>query len=288
LVRADADGGNRAVLVAGPAATGAEDDVIARQIHNPRWSPDGTQIAFGLNGVNLIAAAGGQPQMIQASDPVPTTRTLARFYRPHSWSPDSTRLVVEVYFWQEGLIYAVKSLASGALLDIDSACCSPVWSRDGRSLYMTGSSPEGYNPPGLWRVDAATGQAVTLIEGRREGDPVVKLVANPFETADGQLYFLLAAQSPNADGVYEWPQRFQLAALPAAAVADPTPILVRVEARSAFEAAWAGDGSGLVIREIDPASQPLRGALVWLPADPALPSVTLPADGMAARVGAIQ
>jgi hypothetical protein len=284
LVRADAEGDQRTVLLAGPALTGAEDDFIARQIHNPRWSPDGAQIAFGLNGVNLIPAAGGEPRLIQPSDPIPATRALARFYRPYAWSPDGARLLVTVNFWQEGLIYAIKHLADGTLVDIDSACCEPAWSRDGQSLLMFGSSPEGYNPPGLWRVDAATGEAVTLIEGRRDGDPVVNLVANPYEAPDGRLYFLLASQSPNADGVYEWPARFQLASLPAGAATGAAPVVVRPDAHTAFEADWSGDGRGLVIREIDGASQPLAGALLWLPADPALPAATLPADGLGAKV----
>jgi Tol biopolymer transport system component len=284
LIRADGQGGNRIVLLAGPALTGAEDDFVARQIQNPRWSPDGAQIAFGLNGLNLIAAAGGQPQLIEASDPVPTTRALARFYNPHAWSPDGTRIVVTVHFWQEGLIYAIKDLASGTLLEIDSACCDPIWSRDGQSLYLFGSSPEGYNPPGLWRVDAATGTAVTLLEGRSGDDPNVRLVANPFELPDGTLLFLLATQLPNADGVYEWPARFQLASLPAGAPAGTAPTLVRPEASAYFTAAWASAGNGLVIREVDPSTQPISGALTWLPADPALPALSLPGDGLLLRV----
>lgn len=284
LVRAAADGSGRAVLLRGPALAGAEDDLVTRTLRNPRWSPDGSQIAFGLNGVNLIPAEGGPPRMVLQSDPVPATRHLARFYRPQAWSPDGARLAVAVNYWQEGLIYAIYNFADDALLDVESACCDPIWSRDGQSLFMYGSSPEGYDPPGLWRVDAATGQAVTLLEGRRDGDPAINLAANPFEAADGTLYFLFTAQTPNADGVYLWPPDFQLARLPAGAEPGATPAIVRAEARNASEADWAGDGRGLVIREIDPASQPPSGALVWLPADPTLPPVTLPADGTGLRM----
>ncbi len=284
LVRAAADGGGRVVLLRGPALTGAEDDLVARTLRDARWSPDGSQIAFGLNGVNLIPAEGGLPRRVIQSDPVPATRQLARFYRPQAWSPDGARLAVAVNFWQEGLIYAIYSFADDALLDVESACCDPIWSRDGQSLFLYGSSPEGYDPPGLWRVDVATGQAVTLLEGRRDGDLVVHLAANPYEAADGTLYFLFTAQSPNADGVYLWPPYFQLAGLPADAEPGAAPAIIRAEARRAFEADWAGDGRGLVIREVDPGSQPPSGALVWLPADPALPAVPLPADGAGARM----
>ncbi len=277
LVRADADGNNRTVLVTGAALTGAEDDFVVRMIVNPRWSPDGEQIAFGMNGVNLIPAAGGDPVMIQQSDPIPATRELARFYRPQLWSPDGSQLVVAVNFWMEGLIYAVKDLETGGLVDIESACCDPSWSVDGRSLLMYSSSPEGYNPPGLWRVDPATGEAEVVIQGRTDGDPLLRLVAFPREAPDGSLRFLLAEQLPNADGVYLWPPMFQLALLGA----DGEPSAVSESAYSAsWEGGWAPGGEGLVIRLVS-AETPLEGQFMWVTAEGE--AAPLPADGTSPR-----
>jgi hypothetical protein len=277
LVRADADGGNRTVLVTGAALTGQDDDFVVRMIVNPRWSPDGEQIAFGMNGVNLIPAAGGEPVMIQQSDPIPVRREVARFYRPQLWSPDGRKLVVAVNFWQEGLIYAVKDLARGALVDIESACCDPSWSADGRSLFMYSSSPEGYNPPGLWRVNPATGAAEVVIQGRTDGDPLLRLVAFPHEAADGSLRFLLAEQLPNSDGVYLWPPMFQLAMLGR----DGEPSAVSETAYSAsWEGGWAPGGEGLVIRLVN-AETPLEGQFMWVTAEGE--AVPLPADGTSPR-----
>jgi hypothetical protein len=277
LVRADADGGNRAVLVTGAALTGAEDDFAVRMIVNPRWSPDGQRLAFGMGGVNVIPAAGGVPEMIEPSDPIPQRRELARFYRPQLWSPDGRRMVVAVNFWQEGLSYAVKDLVRGQLVDIDSACCDPSWSANGRSLFMYGSSPEGYNPPGLWRVNPATGAAQTVIQGRIEGDPRLRLVAFPREAADGTLHFLMAEQMPNADGIYPWPAPYQLYSMDPGL--DPEPVSGTAYSAS-WEGAWAPDGSGLVIRLLE-ASTPLEGQFVWVALDGS--TVPLPADGTSPR-----
>jgi hypothetical protein len=186
--------------------------------------------------------------------------------------------VVAVNFWQEGLIYAVKDLASGALVDIESACCEPSWSADGQSLYMFGSSPEGYNPPGLWRVDPTTGAAETLIVGKTDGDPLVRLVAFPHETANGELRFLLAEQLPNADGIYEWPAHFQLYTLDAAG----QPVAVGGGAYAVgWEAAWTPDGSGVAFSEVDASTGMMTGGFIFLKADGT--EVRLPAEGMAPR-----
>lgn len=280
LVRADAEGNNRTVLLTGPALTGAEGEAITSQIIQPLWSPDGQTLAFGLNGVNLLPGAGGTPQMIQASDAVPTTRTEARFYRPYAWSPDGTRLVLQVFFWQEGLVYAVKDVRqpAAAPLEITAACCEPVWSRDGQSLFFYGADIEGYNQPGLWRVNAATGEAETLLEGRDPNSQTVRTVRYPFEAADGTLYFWVAAQTPDANFVYPQPAQYQLFALPAGAAAGTTPTLVRGESLPVAYggAEWAETGT--LVSVTDAQSVTFGGPLVWVALDGG-PVVTLSAAG---------
>ncbi|MCC7358996.1 MAG: PD40 domain-containing protein [Anaerolineales bacterium] len=289
LIRADAEGGRRTVLLTGPALTGAEGEGITSVIHQPLWSPDGQTLAFGLNGVNLMPAAGGAPQMIQASDAIPQTRAEARFYRPYAWSPDGLRLVMAVSDWQEGLAYAVKDVSRPAVTpsDITAACCEPVWSRDSQSLYFFGADVEGYNAPGLWRVNAATGEAERLIEGRDANSPTVRTVRYAFEAPDGTLYFWLAAQTPNADFIYTQPALYQLYSLPAGAGAGAASAQVRGEglAVNYGGAVWSAEPpAGVLVGLTDPdlLGKP-GGPLVWAPLDPARALVTLPADGSALR-----
>lgn len=286
LIRTDAEGGQRTVLLTGPALTGADGETITSMLHAPLWSPDGQTLAFGLNGVNLISAAGGAPQLIQASDAIPQTRAVARFYRPYAWSPDGTRLAMAVYFWQEGLAYAIKDLSQPAVTpsDITTACCEPVWSRDSQSLYFYGADVEGYNAPGLWRVNAATGATETLIEGRDPNTTTVRTVRYAYEAPDGTLYFWLSSQTPNTDFIYPQPAQFQLHRLPAGAGPGATPEPVRGDslALGYDGVAWSGEApAGVLVGLTDPdlMGKP-GGPLVWVPFDGS-PPVTLPADGSA-------
>ena len=281
LVRTGAEGGNRAVLAIGPALTGAEGEAITSEIHAPRWSPDGQSIAYGLHGANLIPASGGDPQILQPSDPIPQTRQLARFYTPYAWSPDGARLLLSVQFWQEGLAYAVKNLADGSLREMAN-CCEPAWSRDGQHLYFSGESPEGYNEPGLWRVRADTGESETLIVGRIETSRDVTVVKSPCQFEDGRLGYLMAVLSPNPDGVYLWPFEFRLYRAQADGVSAQA--VLRQEATTAWETLWAEDGRGLVVRVINPGPEGPAGDLFWLAADGS-PAFTLPMTGANLRWG---
>ncbi len=64
LIVTDADGGNRIVLVEGkaPPPIPDQDDWYfdKEEIRSPSWSPDGTQIAFFRDGVNIIHLPTGE------------------------------------------------------------------------------------------------------------------------------------------------------------------------------------------------------------------------------------
>jgi hypothetical protein len=73
LIESAADGSNPFVKITGetfnPDEPGAS---ITKAITSPRYSPDGSQIAFGLNGVNLIASGEATDyQVVVPSDPYP-------------------------------------------------------------------------------------------------------------------------------------------------------------------------------------------------------------------------
>jgi Tol biopolymer transport system component/DNA-binding winged helix-turn-helix (wHTH) protein len=156
----------------------------------PRWSPDGTTLAFAGfkrgEPVNtyLISAQGGEPKPV-----IPGAKDLTN----PDWSPDGTRLVVEV---DAGGASGTDSGASLAFVDLKNArmqaipdtakLSSPRWSPDGRFIAAVGASNrelEIYDIAAKhWRV-AARGQAFGI----------------PAWAADGTfLYYqdLLAAGEP--------------------------------------------------------------------------------------------
>src|SRR5512139_3740090 len=57
LITADGLGRNRSVLVQGPPLAPERDEsYYTTEVTKPRWSPDGSRIAYGLNGIHLIDA----------------------------------------------------------------------------------------------------------------------------------------------------------------------------------------------------------------------------------------
>lgn len=201
LVRSDAEGQQRTVLLASAPVT------------MPRWSPDGRQIALQVSpppentagpvgGVYLIAADGGEPQLLQPNDrtdpvlPAPE----ARGYMPHAWSPDSKQLLLSaVGLRVETCNAVVKDLESGALVPIQappgliSGCASGQWSADGQTIYIGMARPGPQPPvPGLWQADPRTGAITPFIQGQAS-DGSYRLVSSPRAVAADTIYAYVAA-----------------------------------------------------------------------------------------------
>ena len=137
----------------------------------PRWSPDGTQIAFvGTNGkkswkVYLVPSAGGTPQELitqnrEESDP--------------TWSPDGTKLAFGRPSYgtdvgdQEIQTFDLKSHAL-AIVPGSKGLFSPRWSPDGR--YLAALSTDSRK---LMRFDFSSGQWIDwlVVDDGSVGFPV--------------------------------------------------------------------------------------------------------------------
>jgi hypothetical protein len=289
LFIAKPDGSNPTLLYDGPP-TPAEDanDHINLELTNPRWSPDGTQTAFGLNGVNVIPANGGPVAILLPSDPMPQPPNYeasgpVRFYRPEAWSPDGQRILVEFAYFPEAGGMGVLDIANRGFIQINSpdgiACCEPSWSLDSLSVYY--SSPYfGMISAGLWRADALTGQSVTLIPGTASG--VFSMPGWTRQARDGKLYFFFTLQNAFPEGD-----------LPLAMYrSEPDGVTGRTPLRSdgfiIGEVLWAADGSGAVIVDWTAAAatniHPRTGQLLFLKADNS-PAVRLVYNGTMLRWG---
>jgi hypothetical protein len=290
LYNIDSMGGNRALLVESPGNPEENDEArILRSVGAVHWSPDGQKIAFGLGGIQVYDIVIGTPTMLKASDPVPDLSGSApfpegpiRFFYPGPFSPDGSVLMAQYSFYPEGGGTAVLNLSDNSLIDIaedgHSACCGQTWSLDSSSIYWAFSYP-GMLAAGMWRADAPSWVATTLIHGESEGGWM--LPGSPQQLSDGKLYYFFAT----TDIYPDQPSPLTMTRSEPDGVTGVTAL--RTDAFLMYDALWDPNGSGAVIMNQDGAdssSFPFVAPLLWLPTDGS-PPVSLPRQGRLLRWG---
>jgi hypothetical protein len=273
LIKTDGLGQNRSVLVQGPPLAPERDEsYYTAEITKPRWSPDGSRLAYGMNGINLIDTAGGTPTALRPNDPIPgpsgPITQPVNLYWPHSWSPDGARMLIEIgYYLGEGNV-GVLNLADNSVQALTSpqgyVCCAPAWAPDSQNIFYA-NAVEGIVPPGLWRTDVTTGEGETLINGIAK-DAILS-VANAFPTADNNLYYFYAVTKAPSDPGQSVP--LSMYRSQSDGVTDQTQL--RTDAHVIGEALWAKDGGSAVIVDataaLDSGVYPPQGPLLYLKAD---------------------
>ena len=290
LVTMDGRGNNRSVLVQGPQlAPERNESYYTSEVTKPRWSPDGARIAYGMNGINLIDAAGGTPTALLPNDPIPAPGEpptgSVQLYWPYNWSPDGVRMLIEVgHYGGEGSV-GVLNLADNSVLSLSSpqgyVCCVPAWAPDSQNIFYA-NPIDGIVSPGLWRTNVTTGEGETLINGMAK-DAILS-VANAFPTADNNLYYFYAVTKAPSDPSQSVP--LSMYRSQSDGVTDQTQL--RTDAHVIGEALWATDASGAVIVDVQAALEsgvyPPQGPLLYLKADGS-PAVPLAAVGHLLRWG---
>ena len=157
----------------------------------PAWSPDGTRIAFLLDGnLHTMAADGSDPRSIAPG--------ISGIYEPPAWSPDGTRLAFRGYERdrREVSLYVVDADGSNLTLVADGAEGAPAWSPDGTHIAFLQDGALQPIPLGgdlLYIFEVENGALTKIIEGSfgplvwSPADEVYGLRSSPVDP-DGRLF----------------------------------------------------------------------------------------------------
>jgi hypothetical protein len=195
LILLNADGSGRTILVdGGPLDTDISH--LTSSVGMPRFSPDGSRLAYGLNGLNLYDFSSGTTtnvltNQVDSSGGFPV---LNEGYSPKEFSPDGSKLLVEVSFYEAGTL-GIYDLPSGAFYkfsrpDGGIICCSSLWSSDSSAVYVANPNI-GMVDSGLWRFNASDGTGSTLLPSQN-ADATYNFADAPLLAPDGQLYFFFS------------------------------------------------------------------------------------------------
>lgn len=285
LMICDAEGHNRQIVRAGSALTPKVDELarlndieyITSAIRTPHWSPDGQQIAFIENGLQIVDLETNQTELIWSQSSTSSEPYL--FESVLGWSPDGQYLLVSQY------LYLIEGLHQRwlSLLQLDGPLYPKVsgsvgetfaWSPDMSDLFLANAVIG--SDRSLMRCDPETMQCRLIAEF--EPARWYYFYANPFVSADERLLvFMGASDDPDL-----LPEAFNLISLRLDGYERRN---LRSDGYIIDSALWSPDGDGVIITLAQDADQYPAGSMLWLSISD-VPAIRLPTvDGSNLRWG---
>ena len=259
LLWINADSSNRRVIVDGGAVD--PNNPFISNMSSPVFSPDGQTLAYGYKGLQLYAVSTGQSNLIienQIDDAGGGLFVPRELYSPERYSPDGTKLLITLGYY-EGASSAIYYPATNALVRLEGGegaliCCDDTeWSTDSSSIYSA-SPTMGMFSSGLWRVDAATGEVTTLIQGDAGGGNY-NVADEAYLAPNGQLYFFFATVA-SPDGIITRSQLQPVRSAPDGVTGRT--VISTEDFQLLNEALWAPDAS-FVIAAFAPTREVYQG-----------------------------
>jgi Tol biopolymer transport system component len=180
LILLDPTTNDRKVLVTGDADQAPGNAV---------FSPDGSFLAYALQGIHIYNLATGEDRLVIADNPTMDPGGHSR-YTPRSWSPDGTKLFITIGYW-EWFGSGIISITDGSLLSEFEFADTHSWSSDSQTCFMARASEPGMqtSTPGLFSIAAVPGASLqTLIPET--------FTWSPHMGNDGRLVFLQGVPNP--------------------------------------------------------------------------------------------
>jgi len=269
LLLINADGSSRRLLVDGGPIN--PNNPGENSLHHPVFSPDGQTLAYAHNGLNLYNVTTGVSRLVLQDE----------LYRPEKYSSDGAKLLMTVSVPNTDATHDVIYYpATNSIVRFNSAdgaffCCGrEEWTQDSLGLYAAYPAL-GMLSPGLWKVDAASGNVTTLIPSEAGGGDF-NFADEPYLASDGHLYYFFA----NASNTVGFSDNAPLQIVRSAPDGVTGRTVLRPETfESLNEALWAPDASFVIVAKASSDSIYVGGVLELYYTDAAKSMISLVPSG---------